>query len=116
MFSFPPEKRLHVSREYAIVWREGRKYHTGHLIVVAASGSVKTSRLGITVSRKVGNAVCRNRIKRWVREYYRQLAADRLPAVDINVVAKRHAGSLSHDELDQELQSAFVRLEADGHA
>jgi ribonuclease P protein component len=72
--------------------------------------------LGITVSRKVGNSVCRNRIKRWVREYYRKLPEDALPAIDINVIAKRHAGSLSHDELDQELCSAFARLEADGHA
>jgi len=116
MFSFPPERRLHVSHEYASVWRDGRKYHTGHLIVVAAPGLANTSRLGITVSRKVGNAVCRNRIKRWIREFYRQSGLDSFPVVDINVVAKRHAGSLSHEELDQELQSVFVRLEADGHA
>ena len=116
MFSFPPERRLHRSREFAIVWQGGRKYHTGHLIVVAASGRFEWSRLGVTVSRKVGNAVCRNRIKRWIREYFRHLPSEFLPPVDVNVVVKRRAGSLSHDELDQELRIAFARLEADGHA
>lgn len=116
MFSFSPERRLHNSREYAKVWREGRKYHTEHLLVIAAPGTRGVSRLGITVSRKVGNAVCRNRIKRWTRECFRQLPGGSLPKVDINVVAKRQAGLLSHDEFEQELRSAFARLEADGHA
>lgn len=115
MFSFPPESRLHRAREFDVVWRAGRKYHTRHLLVIAAAGSTSRTRLGITVSRKVGNAVCRNRIKRWIREYFRHCGAHLRPAVDINVVVKKQAGKLSHNELDQELQSAFARLEADDH-
>jgi ribonuclease P protein component len=114
MFSFPPKKRLHTSRDYAAVWRDGRKYHTPHLIVIVAPGSSPDIRLGMTVSRKVGNAVCRNQIKRWIREFFRHRSWDSLPPVDINIVVKRHAGSIAHDELDQELSSAFLRLEADG--
>jgi ribonuclease P protein component len=116
MCSFPPESRLHHSRQFSTVWQNGRKYHTAHLILIAAPGSTSMARLGITVSRKVGNAVCRNRIKRWIREYFRLHRVQLTPPVDINIVAKRHAGNLSHDELDQELRSAFARLEADGHA
>ena len=115
MFSFPPESRLHNSSQFSAVWQEGCKYHTAHLILIAAPGLTPRTRLGITVSRKVGNAVCRNRIKRWTREYFRRHRACLTPPVDVNVVAKRHAGILSHDELDQELRSAFARLEADGH-
>jgi ribonuclease P protein component len=116
MFSFPPESRLHNSRQYSRIWREGSKYHTAHLMLIAAPGLTPRTRLGITVSRKVGNAVCRNRIKRWIREYFRLHVAAQRPPVDLNVVVKRRAGNLSHDELDQELRSAFARLEADGHA
>ena len=116
MFSFPPESRLHSSRQYSTLWQEGCKYHTAHLMLIIAPGVTPRTRLGITVSRKVGNAVCRNRIKRWIREYFRLHIAAQRPPVDINVVVKKRAGSLSHDELDQELQSAFACLEADGHA
>ena len=114
MISFPPEKRLHTSREYHATWRDGCKYHTAHLIVIVAPGAASVTRLGMTVSRKVGNAVCRNRIKRWIREAFRKTTFDSLPPVDINVVAKRQAGQISHNELDQELSSAFSRLVADG--
>lgn len=113
---FPADRRLHNSREYALVWRQGRKYHTKHLLIVIAPGSTFHPRLGMTISRKVGNAVCRNRIKRWIREFFRHLPAESLPQVDINIIAKRHAGSIGHDELDQEVSSIFKRLEADKNA
>ena len=116
MLRFPPENRLHTSREYAAVWRQGRKYHTDHLIIVIAAGSASHPRLGMTVSRKVGNAVCRNRIKRWIRELFRHWPAETLPPLDINIIAKRQAGSITHEELDQELSSIFKRLEVDNHA
>ena len=44
-------------------------------------------RIGITVSSKIGNAVARNRVKRWIREVWRSAAAD-LPSVDLMVIAR----------------------------
>jgi len=116
MFHFPAESRLHNSREYDWVWRQGRRHHTEHLIIIIAAGTATNARLGMTVSRKVGNAVCRNRLKRWIREYFRHLPVEALPSLDINIVAKRHAGSISHDKLDQELSSVLQRLEGKKHA
>jgi ribonuclease P protein component len=113
---FPASCRLRTSREYTQVWRQGRRCHTTHLLVIALSGSTTETRLGISVSRKVGNAVCRNRIKRWLREYFR-LHRTRLAAgVDLSVVVKPGAAALGHAALDQELQGALRRLQVSGNA
>jgi len=107
---FPSSCRLRCSREYTRIWRQGRRCHTTHLLVIAASGTAGT-RLGISVGRKVGNAVCRNRIKRWIREYFRLQRAAIKNGVELSVVVKPGAAQLSHAEFDQQLQDAFRRLE-----
>jgi ribonuclease P protein component len=83
--------------------------------VIAATGSAGV-RLGISVSRKVGNAVCRNRIKRWLREYFRTRRSALQTGVDLSVVVKPGAAQLSHAELDQQLQDALRRLQVSADA
>jgi ribonuclease P protein component len=82
------------------VQKGGRKHHVRHFIVFAAprnptngptDGTQLPTRLGITVTRKIGNAVARNRIKRLVREVFR-LHRARLPeGLDLVWVAKQQA-------------------------
>jgi ribonuclease P protein component len=68
------------------------------------------TRLGIAVSRKVGKAFVRNRIKRMIREYFR-LNKHRLPpGADLVFVAKPHARDLETSELRAELDNFFDKL------
>jgi ribonuclease P protein component len=72
------------------------------------------AQLGITVTRKVGSAVVRNRIKRSVRELFRRrrkLLADGLRVV---VIARQGAGDLEGRAAAAELLPAFAKLEGDG--
>ena len=62
------------------------------------------SRLGVTVARKVGNAVCRNRFKRRVRAWFRVHRAQLATPLDLVVIARKPAAGLSYAELDAELR------------
>jgi len=112
--AFPRTHRICRSSEYQGIWQKGQRYHTSHFVVIASPGR-DNSRLGITVSRKVGNAVCRNRLKRWIREFFRHHYKQLGRAMDVSVVAKRQAGRLDHLQVDQELLTVFARLETDQH-
>jgi ribonuclease P protein component len=107
-------RRLRRSGEFERVWREGKRYHTAHFVVIVNPGR-DFSRLGLTVSRKVGNAVCRNRIKRWARDLFRKSYNLFGLVADVSIIAKRQAGLLTHFQMDQELLKVFARLETDDH-
>ena len=106
-YDFPKLCRLRKSWEFQRVWKMGCKLHTPHFILLVAENSNKSSRLGLTVSRKVGNAVMRNRIKRYVRDFFRHNKGKFPVAVDFSVVAKRNAASLNVAEAHAELKRAL---------
>ena len=101
--------RLRSRRDFQRVGSEGERRSTRHFIVLMApTRSTETrSRLGITASRRVGNAVVRSRLKRGIREWFR-LGRSSLPAgVDVVVIARRGASELSGREVADELGSLF---------
>ena len=108
-------RRIRRSSDYERTWQEGQRYHTAHFVVIVNPGR-ELSRLGITVSRKVGNAVCRNKFKRWIRDLFRKNYGQFGFVADISIIAKRHAARLGHLQVNQELLTVFARLETDDHA
>ncbi len=67
-------------------------------------------RLGVTVSRRVGNAVVRNRLKRRIREWFRRKRRALPEGLDLVVIGRRGAVGLSSEELCQQLREAGGRL------
>lgn len=87
---FGKAARLRRRREFLAVKDRGTRLHAGDYLILALSNECGRARIGITVSSKVGGAVVRNRVKRWLREAFRDIAGE-LPAVDLVVIARSSA-------------------------
>ncbi|MFO8111720.1 MAG: ribonuclease P protein component, partial [Desulfosalsimonadaceae bacterium] len=72
------------------------------------------SRLGVTVTKKVGNAVIRNRLKRIVREYFRRNRSRMKGSLDINVIVKQSAAGVSSQRAHTQLHALVDRIEDAG--
>jgi ribonuclease P protein component len=133
---FPRARRVRKRLDYLRIQNQGRRYSTPHFLVFAMpssssplepskgsrapTGSAKGSgppagpttptRFGVTVSRKVGDAVTRNRVKRWIRESCRRLASSLPPSLDIVVVARPQAARAGFAPISAELASLTKRL------
>jgi ribonuclease P protein component len=111
--SFGAADRLHRSAEFIRLQRVGVRSQSSHFVLYA--GILETeperSRLGVTVSRRIGNAVVRNRVKRRIREIFRGRIRDSLaPGISIVVIARPGAGSLASASITDELVAAARKL------
>ena len=91
-------RRLSRSGEFDRVYREGRSHASRHLVVYAfPRADAESPRLGVSVGRKLGGAVERNRVKRLLREAF-WARAEALPdGLDFVIVARPAAGELARD-------------------
>lgn len=106
-FHFPSEARLRKRWEFNTVYRMGCKKNTPHFLLLVSENNNSQSRLGITVSRKIGNAVVRNRVKRSIREFFRINRFRFDIPVDLSVIAKRGAGQVKTRDIWLELEKLF---------
>ena len=110
--SFSPADHLHHSAEFRYLQRHGLRAESAHFVLYAGRfpGDDK-SRLGVTVSKRVGIAVIRNRIKRRVRETYRLMLRTMLkPGISLVVIARTGADELTSDAIGGELKAATLTI------
>ncbi|MBM3846030.1 MAG: ribonuclease P protein component [Verrucomicrobia bacterium] len=103
----PGRSRIKESREYARIKSHGRRFGTGSLLVNwMLEPSCSRSRVGIIVSRKVGNAVTRNLAKRRLREVFRKHQSQLLPSLQLVIVARPSIARKSFWEVEQDFLQA----------
>jgi ribonuclease P protein component len=109
---FSAADRLRRGDEFRRVQRTGARFQTTHFVFYAQRiPGEERSRLGITVSRRVGNAVARNHVKRRVRECYRLKLRSILPTgASVVVIARAGAGELAMSAIEAELLSAAANV------
>jgi ribonuclease P protein component len=105
--SFPKHARLRKRGDYLRVQQHGRRQHTECFVVLSAPAPDPGSRIGITVSTRIGNAVARNRVKRMVREILRASWRDIQPPGDIVIIAKPGAAQTTHAKAATQLKRAL---------
>ncbi len=112
LFSFSPALRIRCAADYKSVFDGALfKVHQPHFLFLAKPSEQLNSRLGIVVAKKkVRRAHERNRVKRLARESFR-LHRQQLELLDIVVMPKTGIEAVSNDELHQQLQFAWQKLQ-----
>jgi ribonuclease P protein component len=112
----PAQRRLRKRREFLAVQNGGRRVGGRRFLFFVrprpaeASGLAAETRFGITVTRKIGNAVTRNRVKRVVREGFRLIASTFPAGLDLVVVARASAPEAGTADVAAELRELARRL------
>ena len=113
----PAKRRLRKRREFLAVQNGGRRVGGRHFLFfvrprsdAGVSALAAETRFGITVTRKIGNAVTRNRVKRVVREGFREVAASFPAGLDLVVVARGSAPEAGASDVAAELRDLARRL------
>lgn len=94
-YTFPRAARLTRKSEYAHVFERGARVVGRHFICYMVRHNEQGCKLGFAVSRKVGRAVTRNRIKRYLREFFRNHREAMTPGTHLVVVARPAAKELT---------------------
>ncbi len=116
-YRFPRELRVIHARHFALVFDGGVRMTAGPLVVWGAPNPLGHCRLGLAISRRVGTAPVRNRLRRLIRESFR-LMRDDLPrephGYDVVVSARRHE-PLTLEEYRTQLARAVQAVDRRWH-
>lgn len=94
------------NQDFQVVYRKGKSYANKYLVMYVLENHTEENRLGISVSKKVGNSVVRHRVTRLIRESYRLQESNFQKGYDIVVIARNSANGKSY----QEIESALTHL------
>ncbi|MCL1632211.1 ribonuclease P protein component [Sporolactobacillus sp. CPB3-1] len=100
-------KRLKKNQDFQVVFKEGKSFANRQFVVYVLKQNGKPySRLGLSVSKKLGNAVMRNHIKRYIKEIFRELS-DRLEiGNDYVIISRKPVSIMTH----QEMQASLIHV------
>ena len=94
------------NKDFQTIYKRGRSYANKYLVMYVLENKEEENRLGISVSKKVGNSVIRHRITRLIRESYRLNETMFNSGLDIVVIARANAKDKSYNEIN----SAMLHL------
>lgn len=94
---------LKKNEDFRRCYQQGRSWADRYLILYVRSNGTDRNRIGISISKKIGNSVVRHRFCRLVRESYRLHEQQFDSGSDIVVMARRQAGSANYHEVESAL-------------
>ena len=103
---YPHSESLKKNQDFRLIYKEGKSCANRYLVLYVRENGLAKNRLGVSVSKKVGNSVIRHRLTRLIREGYR-LQEDRYRCgLDIVVIARTGSKGKNYHEIE----SAMLHL------
>ena len=100
---YPHSESLKKNRDFQLLYKEGKSCANRYLVLYVKENGLEKNRLGVSVSKKVGNSIVRHRITRLIRESYRLHEDMFNSGLDIVVVARSTAKDISYHEVESAL-------------
>ena len=94
---------LKKNHQFQFVYKYGKSYANKYLVMYIKENGTDKNRIGISVSKKVGNSVVRHRVTRLVRESYRLHEAVFNSGLDIVIIARPSAAAVGYEEVESAL-------------
>lgn len=96
--------RIKKNEEFQTIFKTGKSFANRELVIYYKRNDYQEHfRIGISVGKKIGNAVTRNRIKRYIRESFNQLKDEIKPNVDIVIIARNRTVDMSFHHIKKSL-------------
>ena len=89
--------------QFQFVYKNSKSYANKYLVMYVMENGTDRNRIGISVSKKVGNSIIRHRVKRLIRESYRLQEKIFNSGLDIVIVARTNAASVGYKEIESAL-------------
>lgn len=103
------EEHLTKPEQYALVYNEGNSWTNSLLVMKALPNGLNLSRYGVSVGKRVGKAVTRNRVKRLLREILRMTPLN--PGWDIIFIARRLAATADYAKLEKSVKGLLSQAQ-----
>src|SRR5215210_2594191 len=107
--SFTKTQRVRRRGEFQQIFKSGYRVGSRYFTLLLAPHRGPAPRLGIVASKKLGDAVHRNRAKRLVRELFRHTQAPAAGAIDVIVIPRRELFDAPYEELNRDFNTAWRR-------
>lgn len=105
-----PRERIRKKKDFISLYRNGWRFRGRHFHLVYLPNQLGFSRFAVVVGKKVGGAVLRNRIKRWLRELFRRNKSEIAKPADLVIIARRDIRNASREEIKAGYLSALQQI------
>ncbi len=105
-----PRERIRKKKDFLFIYRKGNRYNGKYFSLIYLPSSLTFSRVGVVASKKIGSAVTRNKVKRWMRELFRRNKGLFAHPVDLLIVARPEMREVTWPELRERYIEAIDRI------
>src|SRR5690625_2177267 len=102
--------RIKKNEEFQQIFKKGKSFANRQLVIYHMKNKNQSYfRVGLSVGKRIGNAVTRNRIKRYLRESFRSLQHKIIPSIDITIIARQPTKNMNYHEIRKSLIHLLTR-------